>query len=657
MPLIRFLSGTPIAFRVGALSVLALLTVLALGGTYLFNAAAINREMVRQSEFTEISEVVADVYSHALEMRRTSKSFIVSKNADILSVYEENYQGAKDQLDRLLGTSGAITIKAEIEQVKAGLGAHMSVFKLLSNANMEMGLTEKEGLRGALRAAVHSVEERLGLANLDQLTIKMLMMRRHEKDFMLRGDPKYIGRIDDRRAEFDDLLIASGLPASEQQEISELMDRYQSGFKAYAERALEISSEIEVLNQRFSEIEPNFVRMNEFALQGKHSAQQTVVDVQAFAGTVFKIVAVVAGVIALFAAWVIGRSITGPVRRLTRAMGELADGHLNLKVPFADNRSEIGDIARAVQVFQKNALRTRQLEQEQNEQAQRSARDKSEMMARIANQFEETVGAIVANVSGSTDKLSETARSMAAATDTTGHRAETASVASVSTSDNVQLLAAAAEEMSASINQISEQVNRASASSKKVADEVGVADRQMQSLAEIVDTIGEVVSMISDIAEQTNLLALNATIESARAGEAGKGFAVVAAEVKALSSETAKATESITGLINQIQAETKLAVGSISRIGEVVGDLEVTSNVIANQMREQEETTNEVARNVHAAANGTRSVSDSVADVKNANLETRTASDDVITMAEELSQQSSLMKEEIERFLSHIKAA
>lgn len=657
MALSKIFSSSPISVRVGAISVLSLLAILILGGTYYYNSRAIDHEMARQTIYTTINEQVADIHAHALEMRRTSKAFLLTSDMDIAASYDQHYAGALDKLEKLAASSDVAAIETEITEVRAGLKAHMAAFSVLRDLNIKMGVTEKVGLRGDLRAAVHAVEERLKLADLDELTIKMLMMRRHEKDFMLRGDVKYVARIDDRRKEFDTLLAEVSLADSEKRAITELMDKYQSDFHAFATASTDIAAEITVLNEKFQIIEPSFQRMSDVAFAGKRRAQKNVEDTQEFAGTVFFAVALVAAVISLLSAWLIGRSITRPVRSLTNTMGDLTSGTLDITVPYTDNTSEIGDIARAIEIFQQNAVRTRQLEEEQKRQEERSATEKREMMARIASQFEESVGAIVANVSGSTAKLSESARSMASATDMTTQRAETASVASVSTSDNVQLLAAAAEEMSASINQIGEQVGRASTSSKQVAEEVNVADQQMQSLAEIVDTIGEVVSMISDIAEQTNLLALNATIESARAGEAGKGFAVVAAEVKALASETAKATENISGLINQIQAETKLAVGSIDKIGKVVSDLEVTSNVIADQMREQEETTRSVARNVVEAADGTKSLSDSVSDVQSATHEARSASDEVMATAEELSRQSALMKEEVNRFLEQIKAA
>ena len=100
------------------------------------------------------------------------------------------------------------------------------------------------------------------------------------------------------------------------------------------------------------------------------------------------------------------------------------------------------------------------------------------------------------------------------------------------------------------------------------------ANQTIGVLANATQQIDEVVGFIRTIAGQTNLLALNATIEAARAGDAGRGFAVVASEVKALATQTAKATEEISAQIAEVQSATRQAVDSVGAIAAIMGDID-----------------------------------------------------------------------------------
>ncbi|MBI3708238.1 MAG: chemotaxis protein, partial [Proteobacteria bacterium] len=176
-------------------------------------------------------------------------------------------------------------------------------------------------------------------------------------------------------------------------------------------------------------------------------------------------------------------------------------------------------------------------------------------------------------------------------------------------------------------------------------------------LAEAAQKIGDVVKLINDIAGQTNLLALNATIEAARAGEAGKGFAVVASEVKSLANQTAKATEDIANQINAIQAATQDSVQAIQGIGKTIAEINEIATAIAAAVEEQSAATQEIARNVQEASRGTGEVTSNISGVSEAVSRTDQEAGRVLTLAGELTKQSTAARTEVDEFLSAVKVA
>ena len=350
-----------------------------------------------------------------------------------------------------------------------------------------------------------------------------------------------------------------------------------------------------------------------------------------------------------------GRSVSQPISRVTQVMVTLADGDDTVDIPGINRKDEIGAMSRAVQVFKENAIRNKELVAEQEEQKRRIEDEKIQIMHKLADDFDASVGGIIETVSSATAELNSTAETMSNIARETSNQSAAVSAASEEAATNVQTVAAAAEEMSHSISEINQQVNQASSSSKKAVNEVRQTAGQIESLAATADRISGVIGMISEIAEQTNLLALNATIESARAGEAGKGFAVVASEVKSLAGQTAKATEDIIAQVNDIQQATKQAVVSMSDIGEIIRQVDETSAAIAASVEEQGMATQEIARNVQEAASGTDEVSRNITGVNQASQEAGAASGQVMSAAGELSRQSEVLRTEVGKFISQIR--
>ena len=425
----------------------------------------------------------------------------------------------------------------------------------------------------------------------------LLTIRKHEKDYFLRRDVKYIDKAMNAAEELLDAFDNDMVLEEHYFAVKKVVDAYTEALLLVVESEKRIDKLIAEMRSDVHHI----AKMSK--LISENSQKQQEEKTSAIAGTsrqltaTILLVALIATILTVLVVFFTLRAIIGNILRSVEFAGRVGQGDFTSSLEV-NSKDEIGQLTESLNKMVSKLNNIFKQFSSNAEKLQSSAAELSQSSADM------TEGATQSSMK---------ATSVAAAAEEMSANMNSVAAASEQAATNVNIIATSSEEMAATVKEISQNTQKATLVTQEAVTLTTSSSEKVDALGIAAGAISKVTEVITEISEQTNLLALNATIEAARAGEAGKGFAVVANEIKDLAKQTAGATQEIKGKIEDIQGSTESTVVEIKQIADVINDVNTIVSTIATAVEEQNVTTSEITNNVAQAAEGISEVNENVA--------------------------------------------